>query len=51
MQDEHLLHQGDHAVVAGGILWVAESIIDLKLHQFYHKPIVFRASFSETILS
>lgn len=51
VQVEHGLHQLHHAVVWRGILLVAESKIDLKPHQFFQRPIVSRASLSETILS
>ena len=46
MQGEHLLHQGDQRIVAGGILWVAESIIDLKAPPVLSKTYRF-PSFSQ----
>ena len=30
MQGEHSLHQCDHAVVAGDVLWAAESISSIE---------------------
>ena len=51
VQVEHGLHQLHHAVVPRGILLLAESITDLRSHQFFQRPIVSRASLSETILS
>jgi hypothetical protein len=30
MQGEHSFHQGDHSVVAGGILWAVKSISSIK---------------------